>query len=256
MDDGGVIGFGAQQDPTTVFGFNNITASAKLSDVAIVSVGGSHAVAVLRNNTVRNWGNTPEINARLDSSGPPTAFGAIKQIVAGEHYNVALFEDGTVRAWSFDEGAETLNEAASKLRGSMWISSSMFRKDYAVTINKTAVLLNQYVPANDPDKPPKALKGKVVKVHAGSTFTTAQLVNGSWRACTDQHGNFRISDTPWTWFQAVSTTHFPSLFSKTGRSEDSRTRQRGRAGQLGSDRAGLAVYLPGKLGRMESLVKR
>ena len=177
MDDGGVIGIGQQSDARTMddLDFNNLTALADLSNVAQIALGSWHGMALLRNGSVRNFGNNEELVARLDNAGPPTAFGALKQISAGV-VNVGLFANGYIHAWP--EGAYTaqlINNRRMELADSKWVSDN-----YAVNRNDTLVLLFDDSGYRD-ILPPPELDGKVEKVITGGVFSTVKLLNGSWR---------------------------------------------------------------------------
>jgi alpha-tubulin suppressor-like RCC1 family protein len=97
----------------------NSTDTGPLSDVAAVSNGGDHSLALLANGTVMAWGDNAEgqlgvTDTNMDAdlpvqvmnttdTGPLTG---VTDISAGEADSSALLADGTAMTWGFNESGE------------------------------------------------------------------------------------------------------------------------------------------------------
>ena len=82
-----VLGWGSRsQGQTTV---------PVLADVAAVSAGGEHSLALLKNGAVRAWGRNEEAQTTV----PAAALSGVTRIAAGFEHNLACKSDGTLVAW-------------------------------------------------------------------------------------------------------------------------------------------------------------
>jgi hypothetical protein len=82
-----VLGWGSRS--------RNQTTVPVLSEVAAVSAGREHSLALLRNGTVQAWGSDAEGLAVV----PSAALGGVTRISAGFEHNLACKSDGTLVAW-------------------------------------------------------------------------------------------------------------------------------------------------------------
>src|SRR5262245_30082012 len=78
-----------------------------LTDVKAVAVGDTHAVALMRDGTVRAWGmnNNGELGADGQARTEPAPVPGLahaKAVAAGGYHTLALLENGTVRAWGWN----------------------------------------------------------------------------------------------------------------------------------------------------------
>jgi alpha-tubulin suppressor-like RCC1 family protein len=73
----------------------------------------NHVVVLLENGTVRAWGDNmngrcnvpPDLQHRFRIEHE-TACGTVKQIACGDYHTVVLLEDGTIRAWEYNENGQ------------------------------------------------------------------------------------------------------------------------------------------------------
>jgi alpha-tubulin suppressor-like RCC1 family protein len=106
-------------------------AVAGMVDLAGISVGSGHSIALKKDGTVWTWGYNGEgqlgTRAAADSRFPkPEQVGGlsgIKAVVAGDRHCVALKDDGTVWAWGnnwhgqLGDGTKNHNSSASQIAG-------------------------------------------------------------------------------------------------------------------------------------------
>ncbi|MER8186927.1 hypothetical protein [Kitasatospora sp. NPDC094015] len=78
---------------------------AGLAGVEAIAAGGSHALALLKDGTVRAWGLNDKgqlgDGTTTDAKLPVTVSGldSVKAIAAGDSFSMALLQDGTVKTW-------------------------------------------------------------------------------------------------------------------------------------------------------------
>ncbi len=84
-----------------------------LTEVAAISAGGDHSLALLSNGTVMAWGNNADGqlgNGTKTSSEVPVAvsgLSGVTAISAGGEHSLALLSNGTVMAWGDNANAPT-----------------------------------------------------------------------------------------------------------------------------------------------------
>jgi hypothetical protein len=95
---GGLIGAAlpcwATQGSVTSWGGGQIPSPTTLTNIASISVGHDHSLALGSDGTVTAWGYDFD-----GQSDVPVDLGPVKAIAAGTFFSAALKTDGTVRAW-------------------------------------------------------------------------------------------------------------------------------------------------------------
>jgi hypothetical protein len=82
-----------------------------LNDVAAISAGGHHSLALKRDGTVVGWGNNDSGEA-----SPPSGLSNLVAVSAGQDYSLVLKADGTVFGWGRDDwGKATPPEGLSNV---------------------------------------------------------------------------------------------------------------------------------------------
>jgi alpha-tubulin suppressor-like RCC1 family protein len=76
--------------------------SADLGPVTAISAGSAHTVALRTDGVVRAWGNNGNGQTNV-----PSDLGLVTAIAAGDFHTVALCTDGTVRAWGYNGYGQT-----------------------------------------------------------------------------------------------------------------------------------------------------
>ncbi|MEX2237781.1 MAG: hypothetical protein WEB00_09630 [Dehalococcoidia bacterium] len=104
-DGSGQLGNGGtntnQATPVAVSGLGGVTA---------IAGGNAHSLALLSDGTVRAWGS--DVSGQLGDGGTNTnqatpvavsGLSGVSAIAGGNHHSLALLDDGTVRAWGWDQ---------------------------------------------------------------------------------------------------------------------------------------------------------
>lgn len=97
----------------------NVPVKVQIDDVKAVSAGCDHSLALKENGTVWAWGRNTygqlgngADGAGTDSNVPVRVAGigtGARAIAAGEHFSLALMNDGTVRSWGYNSDGQLGN---------------------------------------------------------------------------------------------------------------------------------------------------
>jgi len=75
-----------------------------LTGITAIDAGITHAIVLLDNGQVREWGYNDQTGVVMTSGESITSLTGVVDIAAGSNYSMAIFQDGSAKAWTWPDG--------------------------------------------------------------------------------------------------------------------------------------------------------
>ena len=190
-----------------------------------IASGGSHSCAVMKDATVRCWGNNNHgqlgDGSNIDRTSPVAVVGVTNaiQVTTGATHSCALLDDGSVKCWGNNDQFQ-VGDGAGDPRYTDCAGGS-----YRIVLGRTdANPLDRRCAVTVPDV------SSAIQVTAGDSHTCALINDGSVK-CWGYNGSGQLGYS--TWYRELGTRrtfHFPEVVSWGHANRDGCSRNGSRTG--------------------------